>query len=249
MKFSIENVSIKTNTKERSAEMILTPEDIEKNIERFCYEVLVKEQEVGSGNYGWVYKDIHENGLCYKKFQPGAEQRMNITAYTEMKFLEAAHGVDSDVKTPYPIGFAEVLLKNEAEKKRVVKVIAMEYFDHSTKLEDVIEPRRAELKKDFPESFNAQVFFDKLEDFIVKLHEERGIYHRDLFSKNILIDNETGDPIVIDFGDASYPSVDEKYDAYGRPIYGNENKDDLDLKNVKTMKEKVNHYIDKNIMK
>lgn len=245
MKFSIENINIKTNSKEDSIETVLKAEDIEKNIERFCYEVLVKEQEVGVGNYGWVYKDTHENGLCYKKFQPGAENRMNITAFSEMQFLEAAHGVNSDVKTPFPVGFAEVLLKNEAEKKRLVKVIAMEYFDNSTKLEDVIEPRSEDLKADLPESFNPQLFFDKLEDFVIRLHEEKGIYHRDLHSRNILIDNETGDPIVIDFGDASYPSLDEKYDAYGRPIYGNENKEDLDLKNVRTLREKVGHYIDK----
>ena len=87
--------------------------------------------------------------------------------------------------------------------------------------------------------------FEKLSTFIDKLHTERGIYHRDLFSRNILIDNETGNPIVIDFGDASYNSTNETHDAYGRPLYGNENKNDLDLERVSTMKDDVESYIDK----
>ena len=249
MKFSIENLHIQKNKKEQSEENTyetpFQPEGIEENIQRFCHEVLIKDQEIGSGNFGWVYKDTQENGLCYKKLQPGAEMRMNITAHSEMKFLEAAHGTYEEVKTPYPIGLAEVIVKNEETgKKRLIKVIAMEYFENSTKLEDVIAPKTQELQKDFPESFSPENFFVKLEDFIHKLHTEKGIYHRDLYSRNVLIDNETGNPIVIDFGDASYNSVDEKYDAYGRPLYGNDDKDDLDLKNVATMKKAVLEYID-----
>ncbi len=249
MKFSIENIRLKVNeqeNKEKDIEGILAKEDIEKNIERFCREVLVNEQEIGYGNYSWVYRDTHENGLCYKKYKPGAEKRMNITAHSEMNFMSSVHGLDSEVKTPYPIGLAEVVVKNnEANRMSLIKVIAMEYFDNATRLEDVVDPKFPELKKELPHSFEHEVFFNKLEDFVKKMHDEKGIYHRDLHSRNVLIDNETGNPIVIDFGDASYPSADDRYDAYGRATYGKEEDDDLDLANVKRMREEVLQHLDK----
>lgn len=250
MKFSIEKMSIAPNTQEKkdseSIETLIGPEIIEKNITRFCKEVLVKDQEVGFGNYSNVYQDTRDNGLCYKKYKPGAEKRMNITASTEMGFMEKVYGLDSDVKTPYPLGLAEVVLKNqETGAMSLVKVLAMEHFANSTRLEDVLSPKSKDLKKDFPESFDPQVFFFKLTNFVHKMHNELSIYHRDLFSRNVLIDNETGDPILIDFGDAAMPPTDERFNAYGDPTYGIE-REDKDIKNIEKMYAEAIQVIDKN---
>lgn len=248
MKFSIEHINLRVNKKESpNKEILIKPEEIKENLERFCKEVLVKEQEIGAGNFSWVYQDTKKNGLCYKRYKPGAEKKMNIPVHSEMDFMENVYGIDEHVKTPYPLGLAEVIINNnEINKKSLVKVIAMEHFENSTRLEDVIDPKNPELKKDFPETFDVELFFHRLETFIHKMHNEKNIYHRDLFSRNILIDNETGNPIVIDFGDASRSSLDERFTPYGKPKYGNEEKEDEDLLHVASMKKEVQRILTEN---
>lgn len=250
MKFSLENINVYPNPKEKkeeskeNREKTLGKDQIERNIKRFCFEVLVQEQEVGAGNFSHVYEDTKENGICYKKFRPGAEREMHITANMEMDFMSRVHGIDNEVKTPYPLGIAEVHMRNnETNRLSLTKVIAMEYFDNSTRLEDVIEPFKSEYRKEFPETFNVNIFFEKLEKFIKKMHSEVGVYHRDLFARNIMIDNETGNPIVLDFGDAARQPIDENYDPYGRRIYNDTPYKDKDLSNIQKMKEDVERYL------
>lgn len=247
MKFSIENFKTTSSRIESNESKISNLEkDIEKNLSRFCYEVLVKDQEIGFGNFSYVYEDTHDNGICYKKYKPNAEARMRNTAYQEMGFMEKVYGLDKDVKTPYPLGLAEVVIKNNENGSLFLnKIIAMEHFEDATRLEDVIDPQSSEVARDFPESFDADSFFTKLTSFIEKMHMDLGIYHADLFSRNILIDNKTGNPIVIDFGDASYPSLDGTQDAYGRQISESFSYEDKDLKNIEIMKREVEKYIDK----
>lgn len=250
MKFSLEHINVTSNPKEtvteqkEGLEKTLGKEQIEANIQRFCFEVLVKDQEVGEGNFSHVYSDTKMNGLCYKKFKPTAEQRMHITAEMEMDFMAKAHGIDPEVKTPYPLGIAQVVIKNnETQNKKLIKVIAMEYFDDATRLEDIIEPHKAEYKKEFPDTFNSEDYFKKLTNFIEKLHNEKGIYHRDLKMRNIMIDNKTGNPIVLDFGDAARQPIDETYDPYGRKIYNDTPYADIDLANIQKIKDEVNKYL------
>ncbi len=253
MKFSLENINVSPNPREKveenkeNLEKTLGKEKIEENIQRFCLEVLIKEQEVGEGNFSHVYQDTKENGICYKKFKPGAEKRMNISAEMEMDFMSKAHGIDSEVKTPYPLGIAQVVMKNnETGNKSLTKVIAMEHFDNATRLEDVIDPFKKEFATKFPTSFDPHIYFEKLTNFINKLHSEKGIYHRDLKARNVMIDNETGNPIVLDFGDAARQPIDENYDPYGRRIINDHNYEDKDLLNIEGMRSDVEIYLTKN---
>jgi len=246
MKFSIENIrTTPAGTKESHVERSHIEKQVEENLSRFCYEVLISEQEIGYGNFSFVYEDTNNSGICYKKFKPNAEKQMRNTAAQEMKFMEKVYGLDDEVKTPLPMGLAEVVIRNnESGALFLNKIIAMEQFKNSTRLEDVIEPKNQELKKDFPESFDLENFFSKLENFTEKMHSELSIYHGDLFSRNILIDNETGNPIVIDFGDAAFPPADDNYDAYGRRKILDQDYEDKDIKNIQTMKQDAQRYID-----
>jgi len=58
-------------------------------------------------------------------------------------------------------------------------------------------------EKSLPANFNADDFCLKLETYIYEMHDF-GIAHGDLFARNVMIDNETGNPRVIDFGKAMY---------------------------------------------
>jgi serine/threonine protein kinase len=247
MKFSIEKINLTLGKPEsKSRESVITKEKIEENIRNFCNEVLISEQEIGYGNFSNVYADTRDNGFCYKKFKPNAESRMNITAKSEMNFMEEVYGLDDEVKTPFPIGFTDIVMKNkETQKLSLIKIITMEHFKDSTRLEDVLEPTSIKLKKDFPESFDIEIFFNKLKSFIIKMHEEKGVYHRDLFSRNILIDNKTGNPIILDFGDAAFQPVDENYDPYGRRVYDNKPFEDMDLQNIESLRLSTLRYLTK----
>ncbi len=73
-------------------------------------------------------------------------------------------------------------------------------------MDDVLQGRA-----DLPVNFDLASFRNDLVDFVQKIHEA-GIYHRDLHEGNIMIDKETGEIYVIDFGAAS--------EFYGEPEPG-----------------------------
>lgn len=52
---------------------------------------------------------------------------------------------------------------------------------------------------DVPESFDFQKFTQKVEQFFLKLNGNN-IYHRDAHWGNIMIETETNEPCIIDFG-------------------------------------------------
>lgn len=66
-------------------------------------------------------------------------------------------------------------------------------------------------KKKLPANFKKEDFCIKLEGYIYEMHD-LGIAHGDLFARNVMIDNETGLPRVIDFGRAMYSSDAKNHD-------------------------------------
>lgn len=109
-------------------------------------------------------------------------------------------------------------LQNLASKARVPKVYAcleaggtgssflmMEALS-AVSVDDVLQGR-AEL----PKNFNFSSFRSDLLDFVSKMHA-LNIYHRDLHEGNVMIDKETGQVYVIDFGAAA--------DFWGEPEPG-----------------------------
>lgn len=61
-----------------------------------------------------------------------------------------------------------------------------------------------------PPNFSLPRFQKELEEFVAMMHR-KGIYHRDLHMGNIMIDNKTGLPRIIDFGSAKRSFRDEAY--------------------------------------
>lgn len=53
---------------------------------------------------------------------------------------------------------------------------------------------------ELPETFEYDPFFDHLEEYLIQMHKQGDVAHGDLFARNIMIDNLTGNPRVIDFG-------------------------------------------------
>lgn len=64
----------------------------------------------------------------------------------------------------------------------------------------------------FPEIFDPQEFCFDLEEYLYALHDIKDLGHGDLYARNLMIDNATGKPIVIDFGRSKFKHGDVKRD-------------------------------------
>ena len=144
--------------------------------------------------------------LCLKILKTPEELQKNIDDGTlktyipineEMQFLSELYGIDSNVMIPKPL-----LVANSLEVDERFRFMLMERLNAVT-VRDVLSG-----KEKLPESFNADLFYRYLMDFVERMHDQ-GIYHRDLHGGNIMIDIETGKPCVIDFG-ASHRAFGEE---------------------------------------
>jgi tRNA A-37 threonylcarbamoyl transferase component Bud32 len=75
-------------------------------------------------------------------------------------------------------------------------------------------------KAPLPETFEKNKFLQSLGDYLDATHKEKKIYHGDLFPRNVMIHNETGDARVIDWGragqlkDTHDPSTEKDWIKY-----------------------------------
>jgi len=121
-------------------------------------------------------------GICLKRLKElTAFQENDLDKEFEIQVLANS----GEVVTPF-----SMLLVEDIETKK--KFIIMERV-RGFSIEDVLQRR-----KTLPSNFNMDDFFKKLKKQIDKLHSV-GVYHRDLRSGNVMI-NEYLDPVIIDFG-------------------------------------------------
>lgn len=90
-------------------------------------------------------------------------------------------------RVPYCYGFSEA---DDLDKP---DVIVME------QLRAVNVQRALNREVPFPPNFNAESFLDSVEDFLCAMHEA-GVAHMDFYPRNVMIDQETGEARIIDFG-------------------------------------------------
>lgn len=108
------------------------------------------------------------------------------TAETEMHLQEKAARIEvSGVRCPKPILYLHGKKYHGVVMEQVDAVNLQKCLNGDQK---------------FPSSFNAQEFCFDLEDYIYSLNDDHNLAHGDLYPRNVMIDNATGKPIVIDFG-------------------------------------------------
>jgi len=119
----------------------------------------------------------------------------------EMGILNELQELDSNVRVPKPYLAGDF---------KGVKFLIMETLSaHS--VADILEGRGH-----LPENFNIAAFYENLKDFVEKMHG-RNVYHRDLHAGNIMINPETAEIYVIDFGASSISYGDESAYFEARP--------------------------------
>lgn len=156
-----------------------------ESVEECILKVELHANPIGEGNNATIYIPENESlqSVCIKK---GKEKQMMIF-----------NNIDDECE-----------LQKECKKLGISTPLTLLSFTTKEK-EDYLVMERIngysvkEILKNIkllPEKFDYQIFFKSLEEQIKKMHSA-GIYHRDLHSGNIMIDEE-GLPVIIDFGTA-----------------------------------------------
>jgi serine/threonine protein kinase len=133
----------------------------------------------------------------------------HVDLFTEATYLSRARKIaeGSPVKIPRPDAKLEIRGREEGEGYEIIddmQVLLMETMKASS-VEDIIS-RGLPL----PSGFNFDAFCQKVEAYLSEMHADK-LYHRDLHAGNIMIDNETGDPVIIDFGRSAVSNEEEAY--------------------------------------
>lgn len=129
----------------------------------------------------------------------------------EFSLLEQASKIQGDVIVPRPL----LSWKISTEERRKIGIIVMERL-RAVSLKQIHEGVR------LPIGFDTPIFFQLLQEYLERLHEEKQVHHRDIAEGNILVEKETNRPCLIDFGDSVRVSSGERpytiRDDFGRVI-------------------------------
>jgi tRNA A-37 threonylcarbamoyl transferase component Bud32 len=173
-------------------------EDIDPEELLACVQSLEKRSEqIGWGKNADILAvgDKNYRMLCAKKLKP-KPYLIDNRPEEEFKYQEMVR--ELGVRTPFSIA----MIRNIETKE---EYIIMERI-MGVSVGDVVKNNAP-----IPEAYNHELFFEKLERDLKKMHED-GIYHRDLHVGNVMID-ENGNPVIIDFGSATiaFSGDEDKY--------------------------------------
>ncbi len=161
-----------------------------EKMERYTQEVIeyiktIEKQNIslGLGRTAEVFGSESDTRICYKVIH-SREYYVNDVE-KEGEFLSEVSEIQADgVRTPKP--FYSV-------KYGEYHALVMERLD-AVSVQDILDK-----KASLPVNFNFADFFKRLSSFLKEMNSQK-IYHRDIHTGNVMIDNNTGRPCVIDFG-------------------------------------------------
>lgn len=138
---------------------------------------------LGLGRTAEVFGSKSDPRICYKLIH-SREYYVNDVE-KEGEFLYQTSEIQKEgVRTPKPY---------YSIKYGDYHVLAMERLD-AVSVKDILD-NKAEL----PVNFNFTDFFKKISSFLKEMNSQK-IYHRDIHAGNVMVDNKTGCPRIIDFG-------------------------------------------------
>ncbi|HMP67268.1 MAG TPA: AarF/UbiB family protein [Candidatus Paceibacterota bacterium] len=194
--------------------------------EKFCRNLLnTNVNMIGEGNAAKVFFIGKNPRYCVKviktEMDAGAVQSsIGLEAHIQKR----VHNLSRNPFVPKPKMYIE---KGESE---TTELLIMERIFGAT-IGDVIHGAAH-----LPEDFDINKFFDQLYECVETLHKN-DIHHRDLHEGNVMIDYETNEPKIIDFGAAVDSVGMDDLEIYDLSIAGLGTKKRLsDLSYVKKLK-------------
>jgi predicted Ser/Thr protein kinase len=167
-------------------------EEVREYIEHMREMSLTPEREIGGGRYGRVSEDHRNSKICIKRIHNYLEYAKgeNNSVRDEMSFLDKLSDLEIDAtRTPHPFGLIDGVSFQAVVMERINGWSISDFKKGEVILPDI-------------EGFQVERFISRVGTYLRAMHE-RGIYHRDLFSRNIMIDADHR-PYIIDFGNAAY---------------------------------------------
>jgi serine/threonine protein kinase len=181
--------------------IIINPEH-----EEYVKEILEKHEDeirslledltknLGEGNTADVRFLRSNEKICLKIYKQPDQIKEGIFYLKPEKEEEFLEGLkDLGAKVRIPKVYASFEITNDADSQNNHQFLMMEALP-AVSVDDILQDRAK-----IPKNFDWVTFQNDLLDFVEKMHE-RNVYHRDLHEGNIMIDKETLQAYVIDFG-------------------------------------------------
>ncbi len=199
----INNAPFLNNEEEKSFNDNLSKEERKKfdeKIKKIINEVLNKEKHLlGEGKTAKVVTSQINSETCLKIITNPEKYKEGNNVKVEAELLETAIKANkTNVIIPKPYYY---------KMSKKTQMYAMQRLN-AVSLKEVMEG-----EKELPENFEQKKFFGELAEFLKNIHKE-GTYHRDFHSGNIMIDLETGNPCVIDFGLSKKTRFEDEKEIY-----------------------------------
>ena len=184
-----ENMFSKVVSHQENENVIEKEKQIEELAEKISELAINKENSIGKGATAEVFISKTNPTICYKIIHSNGEYDFRNSVHGEGNLLAKAHKISksSGVKIPKP--YYSILTPGGDH----FEVLVMERIN-GISIKDVLHGNL-----DVPIDFDFKDFVSKVEDFFSKLHLQK-IYHRDAHWGNIMIENGTNTPCIIDFG-------------------------------------------------
>ena len=162
-----------------------------KHLEKIAEQIFKQEFKIGEGEYSYVYQDVLTN-VCYKV----ATRKSARDIHEEAEFYDMLTNKSEKVIVPEPYFSLNAKIIKTGKMSTDRRIIAMQKINGAN-FNEILKR-----EKELPKNFNTESFFKDLKDFFNFMHNEVGIYHCDFADRNLMIDYDTGKPVVIDFGNA-----------------------------------------------
>ena len=178
---------------ENNFDKSLSEKDIEiarKEIKKIVESIKNGEFEnIGSGNSATVFLDEDYPNYCFKVLKNTAIDNPGVnTVKEEGEYLDTVSNLEvNGIRAPKPYYY-------HIDKKNDLAILVMETFD-AVDLKDVLEG-----KAPLPDEFDFEKSYNDLEQYFIKLNNEKRINHNDAFIRNLMIDVNNACFRVIDFG-------------------------------------------------
>jgi serine/threonine protein kinase len=240
---------LEINTFETEEEKEVEKKEKMKDDLRHFIEFLLNNRSsfLGEGQTAKVHSHTENPDLCFKIIgtrsaagkqlpkptipitttaSPGSLEGQFNSLEKEGDFLNIIQDMRGNVIIPKAYAWAMHIHEDEGAtytNREELSIMLMERI-HGPSLRNILEDDAV-----IPETFEPTTFFDSLRNFLRDMHE-RGIFHRDLHDGNIMIDEKTGKPVIIDFGKSALGREEDVYEFIytdrGRSIEGLYHKDE-----------------------
>lgn len=162
-----------------------------KELIKKIHELAHTKNCIGEGSTAEVFVSETNPAICYKIMHHKSECQFRHSAHDEGDILAKAKEVSQQSGVKIPAPYYSIVTKNMNGKE--FEVLVMERLN-STSIRDIIDK-----EIDVSENFDFKKFSAEVENFFKKLHEQN-IFHRDAHGGNIMIEDKTNTPCIIDFG-------------------------------------------------